>query len=440
MVFFFIMPFLIGGFGNWLIPLLCSSADISFPRINNLSFWLLMPASFLLIESVLVGGAGSGWTIYPPLSSREGAIDYVILSLHSARISSILRSANFLVTILTNCIKGARPYSVRLFIWCMLVTAVILLTTLPVLARCITMILFDRHLNTSYFDKGGRGDAVLFQHLFWFFRHPEVYVLILPGFRLLSHLIEFNLERSLIGYYGMVWSIISIGFLGFVVWAHHMYSVGMDTDSKVYFSTATIMIRIPTGVKVFTWLLNLVQGNLNANVSLLWSILFIWLFTVRGVTGIVLSNASVDLVLHDTYYVVAHFHYVLSIGATSAVIIGTYFYWPVFTGLSVSHYLGLVSTLLFCFTVNRVFLPIHSLGLEGIPRRYTNYSFLMSSINKVIRMFLILTLCSTVLMLISLKTFFANFLSYNDNYLSSQESVTRYPVKWHSFEQRTFCL
>jgi len=273
-----------------------------------------------------------------------------------------------------------------------------------------------------------------------FFRHPEVYVLILPGFRLLSHLIEFNIERSLIRYYGIVWSIISIGFLRFVVWAHHMYSVGIDTDSKVYFSTATIMIRIPTGVKVFTWLLNLVGRSLNANVSLLWSILFIWLFTVRRVTGIVLSNASVDLVLHDTYYVVAHFHYVLSMRATSAVVMRTYFYWPIFTRLSVPHFLGLTSTLLFCFTVNRVFLPMHSLGLEGIPRRYTNYSFLMSSVNKVIRLFLILTLCSTVLILISLKTFFANFLSHSDISLSSQESITRYPVKWHSFEQGNFCL
>jgi len=219
-----------------------------------------------------------------------------------------------------------------------------------------------------------------------------------------------------------------------------MYSVGIDTDSKVYFSTATIIIRIPTRVKVFTWLLNLVGRNLNINVRLLWSILFIWLFTVGRVTRIVLSNASVDLVLHDTYYVVAHFHYVLSIRATSAVVMGTYFYWPIFSGLSVPHFLRLTSTLLFCFTVNRVFLPMHSLGLEGMPRRYTNYSFLMSSINKIIRLFLILTLCSTVLILISLKTFFANFLSHRDNLLSSQESVTRYPVKWHSFEQRNYCL
>jgi len=311
---------------------------------------------------------------------------------------------------------------------------------LPVLARCITMILFDRHLNTSYFDKRGRRDAVLFQHLFWFFGHPEVYVLILPRFRLLSHLIEFNIERRLMRYYGIVWSILSIGFLGFVVWAHHMYSVGMDTDSKVYFSTATIMIRIPTGVKVFTWLLNLVAGSLNTNVGLLWSVLFIWLFTVGGVTRIVLSNASVDLVLHDTYYVVAHFHYVLSIGATSAVVIGTYFYWPVFSGLSVPHFLRITSTLLFCFTVNGVFLPMHSLGLERMPRRYTNYSFLITSMNKIIRLFLILTLCSTIFILISLKTFFRNFLSHRDSFLSSQETVTGYPVKWHSFEQRNFCL
>lgn len=251
-VFFFIMPFLIGRFRNWLIPLMCSSPDMSFPRINNFSFWLLMPAAFLLVESVLVGGAGSRWTIYPPLSSGEGAIDYVILALHCAGISSILRSANFLVTIIINSTKGSGTYQRSLFLWCMLVTAFMLLTTLPVLAGCITMILFDRHLNTSYFDKGGGGDAVLFQHLFWFFGHPEVYVLILPGFGLLSHVIEFHIRRSLMGYYGMVWSIMSIGFLGFVVWAHHMYSIRIDVDSKVYFSTATIIIGIPTGVKVFT--------------------------------------------------------------------------------------------------------------------------------------------------------------------------------------------
>jgi len=322
----------------------------------------------------------------------------------------------------------------------MLVTAIILLTTLPVLARCITIILFDRHLNTSYFDKGGRRDAVLFQHLFWFFGHPEVYVLILPRFGLLSHLIEFNVERGLIRYYRIVWSIMSIGFLRFVVWAHHMYSVRIDTDSKVYFSTATIIIRIPTRVKVFTWLLNLISRNLNRNTRLLWSVLFIWLFTVRGVTRIVLSNASVDLVLHDTYYVVAHFHYVLSIGATSAVVIRTYFYWPIMTRMSSPHFLSLTGTLLFCFTVNRVFLPMHAVGLEGMPRRYTNYSFLMTSMNKVIGLFLILTLCSTVLMLVALKTFFASFLTIEDNFLSSQESSTRYPVKWHSFEQRVFCV
>jgi len=269
MVFFFIIPFLIGGFRNWLIPLFCQSADMSFPRINNFSFWLLMPASFLLVESVLVRRAGSRWTVYPPLSSREGAIDYVILSLHCARISSILGSSNFLVTIMSNSPKSANPYHSTLFLWCMLVTAFILLTTLPVLARCITIILFDRHLNTSYFDNGGGRDAVLFQHLFWFFGHPEVYVLILPRFRILSHMIEFHINGQLIRFFGMVWSILSIGFLGFVVWAHHIFSVRMDTDSKLYFSAATIIIGIPTGVKVFTWCANIINFGVFCSVPFL---------------------------------------------------------------------------------------------------------------------------------------------------------------------------
>jgi len=439
MVFFFIIPFLIRRFRNWLIPLFAGAADISFPRINNLSFWLLLPASFLLIESTLVRGARSRWTIYPPLSSRERAIDYVILSLHCARVSSILRSANFLVTMLFNSYKTGSVYTIRLFLWCILVTAFILLTTLPVLARCITIILFDRHLNTSYFDSRGRGDAVLFQHLFWFFRHPEVYVLILPGFRMLSHTIEFHCNGELLRYVRIVWSIISIGFLGFVVWAHHIYSVRIDTDSKVYFSTATIIIRIPTRVKIFTWIYNTLLNSLFFTSSLLWVILFIWLFTIRRVTRIVLSNASVDLILHDTYYVVAHFHYVLSIGATSAVIIGSLFYWPIFTRVSTSEWAVICSSLLFCVGVNRVFFPMHSLGVERMPRRYVNYSFLITSGNKVIRFNLIVTIVSTIILLSLLKPTIRNLSIFSSLKLTS-ETVFRCNSKWHSFEERGLVL
>lgn len=434
MVFFFIMPFLIRRFGNWLIPLFSGSADISFPRINNLSFWLLLPASFLLIESALIRGAGSGWTIYPPLSSGERAIDYVILSLHCARVSSILGSANFLVTMLFNSFKVGSVYSMGLFLWCILVTAFMLLTTLPVLARCITIILFDRHLNTSYFDSRGGRDAVLFQHLFWFFGHPEVYVLILPRFGMLSHVIEFHCSGVLLGYVRMVWSIMSIGFLGFVVWAHHMYSVRMDTDSKVYFSTATIIIGIPTGVKIFTWIYNTLLRGLFFTPTLLWVFLFIWLFTIGGVTGIVLSNASVDLILHDTYYVVAHFHYVLSMGATSAVVIRSLFYWSIITRIFCSEWAVILSSLLFCVRVNGVFFPIHSLRVEGMPRRYINYSFLMTSGNKLIGFNLIVTIVATVILLSLLKPSIAN-LSFFNSLKISNETIYGSNIKWHSFEE-----
>jgi len=300
-----------------------------------------------------------------------------------------------------------------------------------VLAGCITIILFDRHLNTSYFDKRGRGDAVLFQHLFWFFGHPEVYVLILPGFGMLSHVVAYHISDDLFRYYGMVWSIISIGFLGFIVWAHHMYSVGIDLDSKIYFSAATILIGIPTGVKVFTWVSNFFAIQL-FSVSVLWIGLFIWLFTIRGVTGIVLSNASVDLILHDTYYVVAHFHYVLSIGATSAIIMGAFHYCPIFTRSNAPDFLALTASGLFCFGVNGVFLPMHSVGVEGMPRRYINYDFLMASYNKFIGLSLLVTLVATFLLFFSLKFFAQNFLVSPS--VPCYEHFFGCPVKWHSFE------
>jgi len=316
MIFFFVMPMLIGRFRNWLIPFMMGVPDMAWPRLNNFSFWMLLPASMCLAWGLLQGRVGSRWTIYPPLSALETPMDAMIFSLHLARISSILRAINFLTTILMNGPKGFSMYNLYLYLYCMAVTVFMLLTTLPVLAAGITMILFDRHFNTSFFNVAGGGDPILFQHLFWFFGHPEVYVLILPGFRMLSQVMVWHARMEMyFGYYRMVWSILSIGFLGFIVWAHHMFSIGMDTDSKCYFAAATIVIRIPTGVKIFSWIGHFCTGAVELTVTVMWRVLFIWLFTVGRVTGLVLSAASIDLLLHDTYYVVGHFHYVLSMGA-----------------------------------------------------------------------------------------------------------------------------